>query len=141
MTRESIVDFFAQRQQYWAARDADGLASSNATDGTVVSPMFKQVRGREAIATSYRRLFETFPDWGFESEALIIDGDRVAQPFSASATHVGEFMGLPGTGRRFQVQGVRLFRLADELIQEERRVYDFTALLIQIGVLRSKPGY
>jgi hypothetical protein len=29
---------------------------------------------------------------------------------------------------------------ADGLVQHERRVYDFTALLIQIGVLRGKPA-
>jgi predicted ester cyclase len=36
----------------------------------------------------------------------VIDGDRVARSFTAQATHVGEFMGLAGTGRRFAIQGV-----------------------------------
>jgi hypothetical protein len=30
--------------------------------------------------------------------------------------------------------------MVDGLIAHERRVYDFTGLLIQLGVLRSKPG-
>jgi hypothetical protein len=30
--------------------------------------------------------------------------------------------------------------MAEGLIAHERRVYDFTGLLIQLGVLRSKPG-
>jgi hypothetical protein len=31
--------------------------------------------------------------------------------------------------------------MGDGVIDEERRLYDFTNFLIQIGVLRSKPGY
>ena len=82
-----------------------------------------------------------FPDWDFTSQEILVDGDRVAEHFSATATHEGEFMGLAGTQRQAKIEGVRLYRMRDGLIQRERRVYDFSALLIQIGVLRSKPGF
>lgn len=141
MTRDDVVRFLEERQRHWAARDGDLLAGQHAINGTVNSPMFGKLSGRAAIANSYHRLFEAFPDWSLNPDELIIDGDRVAQPFSATATHVGEFMGLAGTKRRCQIQGVRLMRFADGLIADERRLYDFTMLLMQIGVLRSKPGY
>jgi hypothetical protein len=32
-------------------------------------------------------------------------------------------------------------RLDDNEIEEELRLYDFTALLVQVGVLRAKPGH
>jgi hypothetical protein len=64
----------------------------------------------------------------------------VAQPFSATATLEGEFMGLPATHRRCQIEGVRLYEMKNGLIQVERRMYDFTGLLIQVGVLKSKPA-
>ncbi|MBP1606970.1 MAG: hypothetical protein H6Q08_2344, partial [Acidobacteria bacterium] len=38
-------------------------------------------------------------------------------------------------------QGVFLLRLRGGAIAEERRIYDFTGLLTQIGVLRAKPGF
>lgn len=141
MTRQEIIAFFDERQKHWEARDATALAAAHAVDGIVHSPMWRERVGRDSIADSYRSLFETFPDWEFHSEALIIDGHRVAQPFSANATHEGEFMGFPGTHRRCQIQGVRLYEMADGLIRHERRMYDFTSLLIQVGVLRSKPSY
>lgn len=141
MTRPEIVAFFDEWEKAWASKDPDRLAACYAVEGKVSSPMFKQVSGRVAIAESYYRLFEMFPDWTLTNEDLLIDGDRVARAFQATATHRGEFMGLPGTGRKFQIQGVRLFRMGGGLIQEERRLYDFTNFLIQIGVLRSKPGY
>ena len=50
-------------------------------------------------------------------------------------------MGFQGTGRRCSFEGVSLFELsADGLIAAERRVYDFTGLLAQLGVLRVRPA-
>ncbi len=140
MKRQEVIAFFEERQEAWTARNADGLAAGHAENGAIESPMFGHRDGRKAIGDSYRALFTTFPDWDFQGEELLIDGDRVAQPFSAGATHVGMFMGLAGTNRRFKIQGVRLFTMVDGLVQHERRMYDFTGLLIQIGILRSKPA-
>jgi hypothetical protein len=62
------------------------------------------------------------------------------QVFSVTAKHVGEFMGLPGTNRLFTIQGVRIFDVANGFITHEKRMYDFTALLVQVGVLRARPA-
>ena len=140
MTRGEILAFFEGRHQAWLNRDADGLGAFHAEDGTIESPMFGRRQGRQAIADSYRALFAVFPDWDFQGEELLIDGNRVCQPFTATATHVGTFMGIDGTNRRFKIQGVRLFTMTDGLVLHERRMYDFTGLLIQIGILRGKPA-
>jgi predicted ester cyclase len=140
MTREEILEFFADRESLWRSRNYEGLAMGHAEDGTVVSPMFGTLRGRQAIGEAYRQLWMVFPDWDLTADEVLVDGARVAQPFSVSATHVGEFMGLAGTNRRFQIQGVRLFEMGNGLVQHERRLYDFTGLLIQVGVLRGKPA-
>lgn len=141
MTRPQIVAFFNEWEPDWQAKNPERLASWYADSATVNSPMFRRLNGRKQITESYYRLFETFPDWTITNEEPLVDGDRAALPFQATATHVGEFMGLPGTGRKFQIEGVRIFRISDGLIRDERRIYDFTSFLIQIGVLRSKPGY
>ena len=140
VTRQQISDFFVQQRDYWKARDPDRLASGHSNDGVIVSPIFRTVTGTAAIAASYRSLFQLFPDWDYRGEELLIDGDRVAEPFTALATHVGEFMGIAGTMRKFEIQGVRLFDMRDGRIRHERRYYDFTGLLIQLGVLRTKPS-
>ncbi len=140
MTREQVLEFFARQQDQWSRRDPEALAAGHAPDGTIVSPIFRTVVGQPAILGSYQALFQIFPDWTYTGEELLVDGDRLAQAFFARATHVGEFMGLPGSGRKFQIQGVRLFTMADNLIAHERRYYDFTGLLVQLGILRSKPS-
>ena len=81
-----------------------------------------------------------FPDWTYTGDPVMVDGLRVAQPFQVEATHGGDFMGVPGTGRRVEIQGVRVFEMRDGLIGFEQRHYDFTGLLIQAGILRGKPA-
>lgn len=140
MTRTELLVFCERRVDAWRRRDPAALAADHADRGSVVSPIFSKVSGREAIQRSYESLFQSFPDWTMDNEPALIDGDRVAVPFTARATHAGRFMGLDGTGRRCEIHGVLLMDMADGFIAHERRVYDFTGLLIQLGVLRSKPG-
>ncbi|MFB3855209.1 MAG: ester cyclase [Vicinamibacterales bacterium] len=125
----------------WNVRDASGLARDHSIDGVVFSPMFGRVHGREGIRATYEALFAAFPDWQLRYDPPIVDGNRLAAPFSVSATHLGEFMGLAGSGRRCSFEGVSLFVVdSDQLIAEEKRVYDFTGLLTQVGVLRIRPA-
>jgi len=140
MTREEMLAFCDRRLEAWRRRDPAALAADHAERGTVVSPIYSKVVGRAAIQRSYESLFGSFPDWTMDKETPLIDADRVAVPFTARATHSGRFMGLDGTGRRCEIHGVLLMEMQDGLIAHERRVYDFTGLLIQLGVLRSKPG-
>ena len=139
-TRDEVHALFARRQRAWDERDSAALAETHAPDGVVHSPMFGELYGRDAIAASYDKLFHTFPDWTFGDQPLVIDGDRVVQLFTAGATHGAEFMGLPATGRPFKITGARMHVIRDGLVQEEHRLYDFTGLLIQVGVLKGKPA-
>jgi steroid delta-isomerase-like uncharacterized protein len=140
MTRDDAVKLFSLQQAAWNARDPAALARGYAGDGTIISPIFRTVQGSDAIVESFQSLFETFPDWQYIGQELLVDGDTIAEPFIVNSTHVREFMGLPGSGRKFEIQGVRIFKLKDGLIAYERRYYDFTGLLIQLGVLRGKPA-
>ncbi len=141
MTRDEVVRLFSEWDTVWAKRDPAALAAMYTSDCTVSSPIFGEIRGRTAVQESNRRLFEAFPDWHMPTEELIVDGDSVVQVSKVTATHAGEFMGLPGTGRKAQFQGVRIMHLDNGLIKRELRIYDFTLLLMQVGVLRGKPGH
>jgi steroid delta-isomerase-like uncharacterized protein len=140
MTREEIVRLFDRRHDAYARLDADALAADHAQDGVLESPVAGgTVTGRQAIARIYRGWFAGFPDVVMEWTDLVIDGDRVVQMATAAGTDTGGFMGLPPTGKRFAIPMAYMFTIADGLIVHERRVYDFTGMLIQIGLLKAKP--
>jgi steroid delta-isomerase-like uncharacterized protein len=141
MTNDQIAAFIDRHASAWNRHDAKALCTNHAEDGVVISPMFSRVEGRAEICRTYAALFAAFPDWELRFEAPIRDGDRLAVLFSVAATHRGEFMGIPGSGKRCAFEGVSLFRFSpDLLIVEERRVYDFTGLLTRLGILRVRPA-
>jgi predicted ester cyclase len=76
----------------------------------------------------------------FKQEELVIEGDRAAEVTSAAGTDTGGFLGLPATGRPFHLPMVILYTFDGPTIVHERRIYDFTGMLVQIGVLKAKPA-
>ena len=74
-----------------------------------------------------------------EQDDLLIDGDRVVQVGRMSGTHSGDFFGLAPTGRHVECQVALVLTVADGLVADERRIYDFTGVLVQVGVLKAKP--
>ena len=76
-----------------------------------------------------------FPDVRFTVEDLIAEGDQVVARLTQSGTHRGVFLGLPPTGKRVQVTGMEIFRLADGKIVEHWNNYDDLRLFQQLGVL------
>ncbi|HEX7485449.1 MAG TPA: ester cyclase [Vicinamibacterales bacterium] len=140
MSNDQITTFIDRHTNGWNRRDSAALCGDHAEGGVIVSPMFGRVEGRSQICGTYVALFGVFPDWQIRFDRPIVDGNRVAVSFSVTATQQGDFMGLEGTGKRCEFEGISLFELdAGLLILEERRFYDFTGLLTQLGVLRVRP--
>ena len=140
MTRDDIFAIFTRRENAWRARDPVALASDHAPDGVVVSPTGGVLEGRAEIERFYRVWFTAFPDLMLNTEDLLVDGDRAALLCRITGSHAGEFFGVAPTGRRIEVAGAFIYRLEDGHIVHERRVLDFTGLLVQVGVLRAKPA-
>ena len=139
MTRDEIMALLGRRNAGWAARDPKALAATHALDGTVNSPTGGLLKGRDEIERIYRVWLTAFPDVVWQPQDVIIDGDRVVVLAKMVGTHAGEFFGLPPAGRHFEMEVALVMTVADGLIATERRVYDFTGLLVQTGVLRAKP--
>jgi len=121
-------------------RDPAALAQLYAVRGTAESPMYGLLTGRAAIEEAYRAFFASFPDAKMELTSIIVEPPNVALFSTFTATHVNDFLGLPGTNRRIDFRSARLIEVEGDLILHERRIYDFTGVLVQVGVLRAKPA-
>jgi steroid delta-isomerase-like uncharacterized protein len=140
MHRDEILALMSRRIAAYAKRDAAALAATHAENSSVASPMGGVQEGREEIERVYRNWFAAFQDIKTEQDDLLIDGDRVVMIARVSGTHSGDFMGLPATGRQMEVLMVSLMTVTDGFVVDERRIYDFTGLLVQVGVLKAKPS-
>jgi predicted ester cyclase len=78
------------------------------------------------------------PDITFNLEELLIDGDRVVQIGTLTGTDTGGLMGMVPSGRPAVIPIVYFSKVANGEIVYERRVYDFTGMLVQIGVLKAR---
>jgi steroid delta-isomerase-like uncharacterized protein len=140
MTREDLQNIAERYVEVWKRHDAPGVALFHAPDSVAESPMYATLKGRKAIEFAALAFVTSFPDLMFEVDSFIIDPPQVAMFLSANATHMNDFFGLPGTNRHIDFRVAWLIRLnAEGLIEYERRVYDFTGVLLQLGVLRAKP--
>ncbi|SRR5581483_1257118 len=138
MTREAISELFERRRAQLAAHDAVGLAADYTEDCVIESPTGGVHRGRAAAERVLRTVFDAL-DIKVHQESVIIDGDTVAVVLKLEGTDGGQFLGLPPTGKSFKVPGVFLYKLRDGKICHERRIYDFTGMMVQIGLLKTKP--
>jgi steroid delta-isomerase-like uncharacterized protein len=140
MTRDEIRALTEHRFALINRADAAALALLHAEDGVVESPFGGgTARGREAIERVYRSFFDAFTP-KFELEQILVDGDQVVVQVHVEGTDHGGLMGLPGSERSFKVSMVSVCTLRDGLITHERRIYDFTGLLVQIGAIKAKPA-
>lgn len=140
MDRAELQAFADRYVETWQRRNPTALARYHAADGVAESPMYQTRRGRAAIEEAYRAFFTSFPDATLAVETLVIDAPRMALFTTISATHVNEFFGLPGTNRHIEFRNARLFEFDGELIKRDLRIYDFTGILVKVGVLRALPA-
>jgi hypothetical protein len=64
---------------------------------------------------------------------IVASGDKVVIRWTFRGTHVGEFAGLPATGRHVVLEGIDIFRIEGDQIAQFWGVYDLLALMEQIG--------
>jgi steroid delta-isomerase-like uncharacterized protein len=141
MTRQELLEFFARRDEAWHRHDTAALAAEHSESGEVESPVWGHCKGRSSIQSTYSQWFTSFPDAEYVTKHLLIDGDNVAQFVKMSGTQAGDFCGLPPSGKRFEMNCSFLFSFAEGRITREIRIYDFTGILLRLGVLRAKPGF
>ena len=141
LSRDAIAALFARRQEAWDRHDAAALAADHLANGRVESPLAgREVEGRDAIARLYSTYFHAFGDLKVVQEDFLVDGNHVALVGRLTGTDTGGFMGMAPSGRAVSVPIVFVYELRDGLIARERRIYDFTGVLVQVGLIKAKPA-
>ena len=100
-------------------------------------PLAPGLRGFKEIGRSMNR---AFPDVLVTEQDLIATIDSVVERSSAAATHDGEFLGIPPTGRKVRWTEIHIYRLVDGKIAEHWVELSMLQLLQQIGAIPSLQG-
>jgi steroid delta-isomerase-like uncharacterized protein len=91
---------------------------------------------KDGMLEYFGLLLSAFPDMRMDVEDLVADGDKAVARVRATAAHDGEFMGVPPTGKRIEIQLIDIMRFdGDGLVCEHWGVADMLSLMQQLGVV------
>ncbi|WP_323191266.1 ester cyclase [Halostella sp. PRR32] len=92
------------------------------------------LEGREEFEAHLRELRAGFPDFTIGIAEMLSKDGIVMTEWTATATHEGEFNGIPATDREIEFQGMSKTEIRDSEIVEDRIYHDFHAFLEQLGL-------
>ena len=143
MTSDEIRSFLDRFVHAWEHQDVAALGACYTDDCVVVSPIFSTIKGKAKVEKSYHDLFLALANPSITVDDTIIseaDPARAVILWTVKSIHVGSIFGMPGTGKRIERTIAYFLTFRDGLIAKERRIYDFTSMLMQLGVLKAKPN-
>ncbi|MBX5487404.1 MAG: ester cyclase [Mycolicibacterium hassiacum] len=89
--------------------------------------------GDDEVMGYYRTTRTAFPDQRHDNARFHVAEDTVIVEFDLLGTNLGEFYGLPPTGRSFRVPVIAVFFFEGDRIVNERIYFDAASLVVQIG--------
>ncbi|MCP2246583.1 ester cyclase [Lentzea aerocolonigenes] len=121
-----------------AVNSGDLDAISKAIDEVVApdlvfhAPVPSDLTGVQVLKQVWVTLLHAFPDIQVTTEDVVAEGDKVVYRNTVTGTHLGEYRGLPPTGRSVRYDEIFIIRFADGLIAEIWGVVDVFAQLRQL---------
>jgi steroid delta-isomerase-like uncharacterized protein len=116
------------------AADAAGVGDLVTDDYVEHDPLPGQGRGREGVVDRFSMIVGALAP-RFTVHEVIAEDDLVVVRWTNDGTHVGEFAGMPATGRSFSIGGIDIYRVADGLLCEHWHQLDQLSMLGQLGLL------
>lgn len=89
--------------------------------------------GDDEVMGYYRTTRTAFPDQRHDNVRFHVADDAIIAEFDLLGTNLGEFYGLPPTGKSFRVPIIAVFAFDEDRITSERVYFDAASLLGQIG--------
>ncbi|HEX2755783.1 MAG TPA: ester cyclase [Candidatus Limnocylindrales bacterium] len=90
---------------------------------------------RADLKGAIERTSKGLADPRFTIEDMIAEGDQVAVRLTAEATHAGEFMGMPPSGKRYSIGEIHVFRIRDGMVTEHWHQFDQMGMMKQLGAM------
>jgi steroid delta-isomerase-like uncharacterized protein len=90
--------------------------------------------GLDGMKQWHALMNKAFPDMQVKLEDIVAEGDKMACRWAATATHKGEFMGMPSTNKQVTITGLHIDRIASGKIAETWNYSDMMGVMQQLGM-------
>jgi steroid delta-isomerase-like uncharacterized protein len=91
--------------------------------------------GADNLKQAIKRVSAGLSGVSMKIDDMISEDDKVAVRLTAHATHQGDFMGLPATGKEYTISETHIFHMRDGKVAEHWRDADMLGLMRQLGAL------
>ena len=133
VAREAFHGIYDERDlsnpsRYWTDQSIDHFLT-----------LGESIRGKEALARFFRKLFAAYPDWKVDIEQTVDDGkSRAVVQWTAHGTFSGDerWRRIEPTGSKVTVRGIEIMSFdRDGKVDQNTVYYDGEAFARQIGML------
>lgn len=142
-TKDNVEGNKAVVRRYYEAvlngGDVDALAGLAVAEYVEHDPLPGQTTGRDGLRQRVEMLRQAFRAH-FTIEDLIAEQDKVVARWTSRGTHVGEFLGMPPTGKAYTIAGIDIHRLRDGEMAEHWHVVDQLSQMQQLGLIPQPSG-
>lgn len=90
-------------------------------------------QSRETPRQMFKMMHAAFPDFHMDVKEMLQDGDKVVSRATMAGTHQGDFMGMPPSGKSFEINVIDIMQFRDDKVIAHWGVMDMAGLMEQIG--------
>ncbi len=134
MSLESNKDTARRLYDLLNAGQAEAVADLVSSDYQEHDPLPGQGTGKEGVLDRFSLLVTALAP-RFTIGDVVAENDRVVVRWTNTGTHVGEFAGIPATGKTFTISGIDIYRVHEGLLCEHWHVVDQLSMMGQLGLL------
>jgi steroid delta-isomerase-like uncharacterized protein len=120
-------------RQYWDSEHSD---VSMMADDVIFTMMAtgEETQGPEAVGQMLHYFYHVAFDARAETISKFASNGQAVIEANVVGKHIGEFAGIPATGKEFRVPLCVVYDVEDDQIQRARIYFEIPALLAQLGV-------
>jgi steroid delta-isomerase-like uncharacterized protein len=127
-------------EEVWGAYDLDKVEKYFAADYVNHNEVPGLPPGREGVKAMVNMFASAWSDAKLVIDVQIAEGDKVVTRWSSTATHTGELLGVPATGKQIKVTGITISRFKGGKVVESWGEYDSIGMMQQLGVVPAPAG-
>jgi steroid delta-isomerase-like uncharacterized protein len=132
--RQRRLDIIEEHMNTEVTQEFDlTLGTFNGHPHYEIMPTGQVFDGDDEVMGYYTTTRTAFPDQRHGEVRYHVADDAIITEFDLLGTNLGEFYGLPPTGKAFRVPMIAVFFFEGDRIVNERIYFDSASLLTQIG--------
>ncbi|MGB7955344.1 MAG: ester cyclase [Candidatus Nitrosopolaris sp.] len=130
--KETVRHHFSEIMNHGRVDKFEDVWTDNCVIKGLQGRSFKGTRGVKKRILDFRK---AVPDLKVKVDDVLAEGNKVVATWEMSGTFKHDYNGIKGTGKKFNVRGVDLFKINKGKIQENSLYFDLFGLLHQIDAI------